>query len=163
MACERLAGACILCPPMRSYRVLVVDDHLDTAEVLSTLFHMLGHETRSARRGREALALAREHEFDLILLDISLPDLSGYDVVRELRADPRHRDRYITAVTGHGRPSDISRAVVAGFDDHVTKPIDLGKVRQILRCADSHFASSDTSDTSDTSGSKPSPPTPAPA
>jgi two-component system, sensor histidine kinase len=145
---------------MRSYRVLVVDDHPDTAEVLSTLFHMLGHETRSARRGREALELAQANDFDVILLDIGLPDLSGYDVVRELRADPRNPDRYITAVTGHCRPSDVSRAVLAGFDDHVTKPIDLGKVRQILRCADSHFAPPGPSDSA---SSKSSPPTPAPA
>ncbi|HWO17996.1 MAG TPA: response regulator [Kofleriaceae bacterium] len=145
---------------MRSYRVLVVDDHPDTAEVLSVLFKMLGHETRSSRRGREALELAREHDFDLILLDIGLPDLSGYEVVRELRADPRRPDRYITAVTGHGRPSDIARSVHEGFDDHVTKPIDLGKVRQILRCADSHYAPQSSSDTS---VPKSSPPTPAPA
>jgi CheY-like chemotaxis protein len=150
-------------PVMRPYRVLVVDDHLDTAEVLAVLFRMLGHETRTALRGRDALVLARENDFDVILLDIGLPDMDGYDVVRALRADPRrpgHPERYIAAVTGHCRPVDVTRAVTAGFNDHVTKPIDLIKIRQILRCADSHYAPSTPAEAS---GSRSSPPTPAPA
>jgi CheY-like chemotaxis protein len=125
---------------MASYRVLIVDDHPDTAEVLSVLFHMLGHETRSALRGRDALQLAREIDPDLILLDIGLPDITGYEVVRALRSDSRRPDRYIAAVTGHCRPADVSRAVLAGFDDHITKPIDIEKIRLILRSADSHYA-----------------------
>lgn len=151
---------CILSPFMRLYRVLVVDDHPDTAEVLSVLFKMLGHETFCAVRGREALALIRENDFDLILLDIGLPDIDGYDLVHALRADPHRADRYIAAVTGHCRPSDVTRAVLAGFNDHITKPVDLFKIRQILRCADSHYAPSTPGDGS---VSKSSPPTPAPA
>jgi len=125
---------------MGSYRVLVVDDHPDTAEVLSVLFHMLGHEPRCALRGRDALALAREMDPDLILLDIGLPDITGYEVIRALRADPRRPDRFIAAVTGHARPADISRSALAGFDEHIVKPVDIGKVRQVLRSADSHYA-----------------------
>jgi len=125
---------------MGPYRVLVVDDHPDTAEVLSVLFQMLGHQTRCALRGRDALQLARELDPELILLDITLPDITGYEVIRALRADPRRPDRYIVAVTGHGRPSDISRAVRAGFDEHITKPIDVGKVRNVLGSTDAHFA-----------------------
>jgi CheY-like chemotaxis protein len=125
---------------MASYRVLIVDDHPDTAEVLAVLFHMLGHEARCALRGRDALQLAREIDPDLILLDIGLPDITGYEVVRALRADQRRPERFIAAVTGHCLPKDVSRSTQAGFDQHISKPIDLGKVRQVLRCADSHYA-----------------------
>ncbi len=129
---------------MPPYRVLVVDDHPDTAEVLSVLLHMLGHEARCALRGRDALQLARELDPDLVLLDIGLPDITGYEVVRALRADHRRPARFIAAVTGHCMPKDVTRAAQAGFDQHLVKPIDLGKVRQILRCADSHFAQGPT-------------------
>lgn len=150
---------CMLRSAMRAYRVLVVDDHPDTAEVMAALFKMLGHEARATRRGKEAIVLSREDDFDVILLDLGLPDLDGCEVVRELRADPRRPDRYITAVTGHCRPADVTRAVRAGFDDHVTKPVDLFKIHHILRCADSHYAPTPA----DPPPSKSSPPTPAPS
>ena len=124
---------------MQAYRVLVVDDHPDTAEVLSVLFQMLGHETRAALRGREALQLAREQDPDLVLLDIGLPDITGYEVVRALRADARRPDRFIAAMTGLTRPTDISRALTAGFDQHILKPIDIAKIRQVLQAADAYF------------------------
>src|SRR4051812_12673455 len=124
---------------MRRYRALVVDDHPDTAEVLSVLLQLLGHEPRCALRGREALQLAREMDPDLILLDLGLPDITGYEVIRALRVDPRRPSRFIVAVTGHGRPSDMSRAMTAGFDEYIVKPVDIGKVRQVLRCADAHY------------------------
>lgn len=125
---------------MQPYRVLVIDDHPDTAEVLSVLFQLLGHQTRCALRGRDALRLAREIDPDLILLDLGLPDMSGYDVLRALRADPGRPKRFIAAVTGHGRPADIARSVSAGFDQHVTKPVDLAKIRQLLVRADAFYA-----------------------
>jgi two-component system, sensor histidine kinase len=116
----------------RSYRVLIVDDHPDTIEVLSALFAMLGHQTRGTRYGREALVIARDFDPDLILLDIQLPDITGYDVVRELRGDLRLSGCYIAAVTGWGRPSDIVRALAHGFDQHLTKPFDVASLRQML-------------------------------
>lgn len=125
---------------MAPYRALVVDDHPDTAEVISVLLQMLGHQPRCALRGREALRIAKELDPDLILLDISMPDLSGYEVIRALRADPRGQDRFIVAVSGHGRPSDLSRAATAGFDGYIVKPIDIGKIRHVLLCADAHYA-----------------------
>jgi CheY-like chemotaxis protein len=130
----------ILFVQMGGYRVLVVDDHPDTAEVLSVLFHMLGHEARCALRGRDALQIARDLDPDLILLDIGLPDITGYEVIRALRADTRRPARYIAAVTGHCLPKDVSRATQAGFDLHILKPVDLGKVRQVLRATDAYYA-----------------------
>lgn len=125
---------------MKPYRVLVVDDHPDTAEVLSVLFQMLGHETHSALRGRDALQIAHELDPDVILLDIGLPDMTGYEVVRALRSDTGRQSRFIAAVTGHGRPSDIARTAMAGFDQHITKPVDMSKIHEVLRCADSFYA-----------------------
>jgi CheY-like chemotaxis protein len=125
---------------MPSYRVLVVDDHPDTAEVLSVLFGILGHDARCALRGRDALHMVRELDPDLILLDLGLPDITGFEVVRALRADARRPDRYIAAVTAQRRPGDESRVVQVGFDQHLLKPIDIGKIRQLLRCAESRYA-----------------------
>ncbi len=112
-------------------RVLVVDDHADTAELLATMVTWLGHDTRCAHSGADALKVARDFDPDLVLLDLQLPDVLGYELVRELRERPR----YIAAVTCWGRDEDRVRSYRAGLDQHVVKPIDLPKLRQILACA----------------------------
>jgi CheY-like chemotaxis protein len=114
----------------RVCRVLVVDDHPDTAEVMSVMFKLLGHEAQAALRGREALRAVRELDYDLIVLDIGLPDISGYEVLNALRADP---NRFVVGMSGWDRPTDIARARQAGFDAYFVKPIDLAKIRDILR------------------------------
>lgn len=119
----------------RRQRVLVVDDEPDTCDVMSTMFELLGHETRTVLRGREVLAVVKEFDPDLIVLDISLPDISGYEVVRALKAR-RDRPRYVAAATGWGRAQDLQRARDAGFDFHVTKPMQLSSLRQLLRMSE---------------------------
>lgn len=114
-------------------RVLVVDDHPDTTEVLAVLLGLLGFETRCAARGRDVLQCAREFDPELILLDIGLPDINGFEVVHALRADARLAARVIVAVSGWSRPQDLARAKRTGFDDYLIKPIDLGKLREVLR------------------------------
>lgn len=116
-------------------RVLVVDDHADTTEVLAVLFGLLGFETRCAMRGREALRAAREFDPELMLVDIGLPDITGFEVVHALRADRRFDDRCIVGVSGFSRPQDLARAKEMGFDEYFIKPIDLGKVRRMVRLA----------------------------
>jgi len=116
----------------RPYRVLVVDDHVDTLEVLLELFGLLGHHARGAASGREGLRIARDFDPELILLDIQLPDISGYQVARALRADKRLRGCYLAAVTGWARPSDVVVALSHGFDQHVTKPFDVITLRQMI-------------------------------
>src|SRR5687767_2209664 len=105
-------------------RVLLVDDHPGTTDALATLLQMLGHETHAVARGAEALAAARELDPDLIMLDISLPDMSGLEVARKLRAECGRRS-YIAATTAWGRPCDRERTAEAGFDVHMTKPFEL--------------------------------------
>lgn len=114
-------------------RILIVDDQPDMTAVLTVLLSTLGYETRSAHRGREAIWLARLFDPDLVLLDLGLPDMSGYDVLRALRADAKRPDRLIAAVTGRSQIRDLTRAIEAGFDRYVTKPVDIAKLRQLLR------------------------------
>ncbi len=119
----------------RKQRVLVVDDDRDTNEIMTVLFKLLGHEAKAVSQGREALAATAEFDPDLVVLDIGLPDLSGYEIVRAIKRDPG-RKRYVAAATGWGSDRDRARARDAGFDHHVTKPLNLQIVRQLLSLAE---------------------------
>ena len=105
-------------------RVLVVDDNKDAADSLALLLELAGHEVRVAHSGRAALSLAQLFRPDTSLLDIGMPDLSGYEVARELRREPWGRQMRLIALTGWGQEADRQRAQEAGFDEHLTKPID---------------------------------------
>lgn len=113
-------------------RVLVVDDNVDAAESLAVLLRDLGQEVRVAHDGRAALSAAAGYRPDVVLLDIGLPELSGYDVARQLRQDPAFQDTLLVAVTGYGQDEDRHRSTDAGFDHHLVKPVDPGTLRQVL-------------------------------
>ncbi len=100
------------------------------------LIGLLGHECRATYCGRDALAIARDYQPDVAILDIGLPDLSGYEVAAELRKTYAGRELYLAAITGWGQPEDRIKAFAAGFDHHVLKPADGTKIREILRLAD---------------------------
>jgi PAS domain S-box-containing protein len=106
------------------HRVLVVDDNLDSASGLSRLLKLLGHDVRVAHDGRDAVGVAQAHQPDIILLDIGLPGMDGYEVVRRLRTEECCKDALIIAVSGYGQPEDLRRSREAGFDDHLVKPVD---------------------------------------
>ncbi len=116
-------------------RVLIVDDFPDSAEVSAMLLELFGHECRTAITGQDALTQAAAFDPDIVILDIGLPDISGYDVARTLRAQARDRPLYLAAVTGWGQPEDRVRALAAGFDLHVLKPTDGAKIQSILSLA----------------------------
>jgi CheY-like chemotaxis protein/anti-sigma regulatory factor (Ser/Thr protein kinase) len=116
----------------RSLRVLVVDDNADAAECLSLLLELRGHRTRMAYSGREALTAAAQFHPDVIFLDIGLPELDGYQVAEQLRADPAYRKTVLVALTGWGGSGDRRRAQEAGFDQHLVKPLDTSKLETIL-------------------------------
>jgi PAS domain S-box-containing protein len=105
-------------------KVLVVEDNRDAAESLVRLVGAMGHEVVLARDGEQALDLAARHRPHVVLLDIGLPNLDGYETARRLRAQPGGAARTLVALTGWGLPADKLRAVAAGFDHHVTKPAD---------------------------------------
>ncbi len=113
-------------------RVLVVDDNVDAAESLAMMLSLLGHEVRAAHDGAAAVAVAGEWHPDVALLDIGLPDLTGYDVARRLRADLRLQRLVLVAVTGWGTEDDRRRSAEAGFDHHLTKPVDVHALERLL-------------------------------
>lgn len=117
-------------------RVLVVDDNLDAAEMMVELVSIWGHEAHHAADGEHAVALARELRPAIVLLDIGLPGMDGYQVAAALRADPRTRSAKIIAVTGYGLESDRTSARAAGCDDHLVKPVEPDALERVLtpRC-----------------------------
>ncbi len=118
--------------PMRRRRVLVVDDNVDGAESLTVLLRMRGHETKSAHSGPEALDAARAFEPEVVLLDIGLPGMNGYEVAKILRREPSLSEAVLIAVTGWGSEENKQRSSEAGFDLHLTKPVEVKDIESIL-------------------------------
>ena len=115
------------------YRILVVDDNVDAAEMLSTLLQIDGHEVWAVHDGRAALDAAEIHRPDVILLDIGLPELNGYEVARSLRSLEAFRRTIIIAMTGFGQERDCQQSLEAGCDAHMTKPVAPQALRAFLR------------------------------
>jgi CheY-like chemotaxis protein len=120
---------------MAKHRVLVVDDYPDSAETTCALLSLLGHDCRFAVCALDALAEAATFVPDVGILDIGLPDLSGFELARRLRSQFHGRPLYLAAVTGWGQPEDRANAFAAGFDHHVLKPADRGKLALIMDLA----------------------------
>jgi CheY-like chemotaxis protein len=116
-------------------RVLIVDDNVDAAESLSMLLQINGSDTLLAHSGRAALEHAVSFAPDLVLLDIGLPDLSGYDVAEKLRADARTSSAMLVALTGWGSDEYRKRASEVGFDQHLVKPVDMDQLNAVLEAA----------------------------
>ncbi len=119
--------------PSPSGRVLVVDDNVDSATMLARLLKMSGHDVRTAYSGPAALEAALAHPPDVVLLDIGLPGLNGYEVARRLRQYPQLEGVRLVAMTGYGDEADRQLAMEAGFDRHVVKPVDFPKVEALLK------------------------------
>jgi len=100
------------------------------------LVRLLGYECVTATTGGAAIAEARAGNFDIAIVDIGLPDVSGHEVARELRRMPAGRSMYLAAVSGYGQPEDRRHALQAGFDHHVLKPLDVAIVRRIVMLAE---------------------------
>jgi two-component system, chemotaxis family, CheB/CheR fusion protein len=114
-------------------RILIVEDNEDAADLLSRLLELDGHQVWSADTGSEGVELAREVRPDVVLCDLGLPGaMSGFDVARFLRDDEVLRDALLIAITGYGRPEDKQRSAQAGFDAHVTKPVDMRTLKELL-------------------------------
>jgi PAS domain S-box-containing protein len=113
-------------------RILVVDDNEDAAELLATVLGLHGYETRIAHDGPSAVAIAKSYQPDVAFLDIGLPGMSGHELARAFRADPDLAGTVLIALTGWGGEEDKRRAREAGFDHHLTKPIDVAAIESIL-------------------------------
>ncbi|MES2562924.1 MAG: PAS domain S-box protein [Pseudomonadota bacterium] len=116
----------------RIERILIVDDNVDAAATLNVLLNSLGYETSVAHTGAEALERVPEFKPDVVLLDIGLPGMDGYEVARRLRTLVQHRRLKIVAVTGWGQEADKQSSLEAGIDVHLVKPIDLDDIQTAL-------------------------------
>lgn len=122
-------------PAASGRRVLVVDDNIDAAMSLAALLELSGSETRVAHDGEEALATAKRYRPDVILLDLGLPRMSGYDVCRAIRSGPGGDEPLIVALSGWGQEQDRIKSDHAGFDGHLVKPADFAQVTEVLQRA----------------------------
>lgn len=113
-------------------RVLVVEDNPDGLETLMALLAMLGHEVAGAADGGQALERAAGFRPDVVLLDLGLPVMDGFEVARRMRQDPHLTGIFIAALTGWGAEGDRQRTAEAGFDAHLTKPVDLAALEGVL-------------------------------
>jgi len=123
-------------PGGRPARVLLVEDNLDAAEALGELLRMWGHPVELAHDGGAALQAAREVRPEVVLLDIGLPGMDGYEVARRLRATAGMEAVRLIALTGYGQEADRRLSRLAGFDHHLVKPVDLDHLRGLLMTED---------------------------
>ena len=120
-------------PDVPPLRLLIVDDNVDTATGLAAHLRETGaHEVRLAHSGEIGLMAAEEFAPDLVLLDIGLPDIDGYEVARRLRADARFKHVPLVALTGYHGEADRVRARLAGFDEYLVKPVPYQMLNEVL-------------------------------
>ena len=115
-----------------SRRILVVDDNVDAAETVVALLEMQGHVPLAVYSAREALARVKTFKPDVMVIDIGLPEMDGYELVRQLAESPLGREIRKIAVTGYGQPEDKRRALEVGFDEHLVKPVDIRALEQAI-------------------------------
>jgi CheY-like chemotaxis protein/two-component sensor histidine kinase len=116
----------------RRHRILVVDDGRDSADSLALLLAMKGHDVRTAYDGEQALEAARDDAPNVVLLDLGMPKLNGYDVCRVIREEPWGKDMIVIALTGWGQETDRRGTEEAGFDHHLVKPVDPDTLGEVL-------------------------------
>jgi len=121
----------------RSLRILVADDNTDAANTLANLLSLLGHSVALAYDGNEALKVATANNFDLIILDLGMPGLNGYEVGTEIRKIPHLQKTTLAALTGWGSENHRDQTKAAGFDAHLTKPAAIADINQLLAAAGS--------------------------
>jgi CheY-like chemotaxis protein len=114
---------------------MVIDDNQDAAETCALLLELSGHRVKTAFTGRRALELAEAFAPNAMLVDIGLPDISGYELAKKIRAASWGRDAVLIALTGWGQEEDRRRAFEAGFNHHLTKPIAPEMLESVLQSA----------------------------
>jgi CheY-like chemotaxis protein len=117
----------------QSFRLVIADDSVDGADSLAFLLRAAGHTVFVAYDGRGAIKLAEEHQPDAMLLDIGMPEVSGYDVARAVRREVWGRSIRLIALTGWGQAEHRRRSLEVGFDEHLVKPVDLDVLENVLQ------------------------------
>ena len=121
-------------PHETGLRILVVDDNRDAADSLRLLLELSGHEAAVAYSGHDGVQAAERYQPDVVLCDIGLPGLDGYEVARQLRDNPVTANARLIAVTAYGRDEDRRRSHEAGFEQHLVKPVDPDALQRVLNC-----------------------------
>jgi CheY-like chemotaxis protein len=119
-------------PTPRSFRILVVDDNHDSALSLAMMLSIMGHETRTAHDGESAVEAAETFLPEVILLDIGLPKLNGYEVAQRIRERPWGVSMFLIAVTGWGQDEDRQRSSEVGLNVHMVKPVEPSELEKLL-------------------------------
>jgi len=114
-------------------RVMIVDDHAASAALLAELLSLEGYAVEVAYCGKDALAVAREFQPRIALLDIGLPDMNGFDLLRLFRTDPQLKQIRVVAVSGYAQPPGMTSTDLPGFDEHLIKPVDVEHLLTVLR------------------------------
>ena len=112
-------------------KILVVDDNQAAADSLARLLEALGHSAHSLYAGKDVLAFLAQHEVDVVFLDVGMPEMNGYDLVKLLRENGYDKEK-IVALTGYGLEEDKQKAKDAGFDSHLTKPVGVRELKEVL-------------------------------
>ncbi|EKE19924.1 MAG: multi-sensor hybrid histidine kinase [uncultured bacterium] len=118
------------------FSILIIDDHETVANAFAKLLDSLGHKTSIACSGREALKTLSTNKPEIILLDIGMPTMDGYEVAKKIRSKKKFSETILVALTGHGRKEDKLKAREAGFDHHIEKPATLVDIERILNIYD---------------------------
>jgi CheY-like chemotaxis protein len=125
-------GEAIKVEPAAPRRILIVDDNIDAADTLAQLLEMMGHEVRTAYDGQTGVEVARAFRPGVVLCDIGMPNLNGYDTARSIRAEAWGKDALLVALTGRSLDDDHRSSVDAGFDHHLAKPLDMTTLLMLL-------------------------------
>jgi len=118
---------------MSAKRILIADDNDASRELLKEVLETSGYEVIEAADGVEALNGARQQAPDLVLVDIQMPRMDGYEVLRQLRAEPQSAKLQVIALTAFAMQGDRERALEAGFDGYITKPVEIAALREHIR------------------------------
>ncbi|MBP7174827.1 MAG: response regulator [Thermoclostridium sp.] len=116
----------------KSLKILLIDDNKDLTEIICELIGFLGYETESAYNGADGIAKARELRPDVIICDIGLPNMNGYEVAKMIRKDAEFKDTFLIALSGYAQSEDIERSKEAGFDRHLAKPVSFETLQMVL-------------------------------
>lgn len=129
---DRHAGSSDAADASAGMRILIADDNQDAAIILSIVLKRYGHQVCIAHNGIQTLDVAETFRPDVVLMDIGMPKLNGFDAARQIRKRPWGKSTFLVAVTGWGGEEDKRQATAAGFDHHLLKPVELGKLEKLL-------------------------------
>jgi two-component system CheB/CheR fusion protein len=118
--------------PPKGMRVLIVEDNADSREMLCELLRRVGCECHAFETGVQALQFLENASVDIAFLDLGLPGMDGYEVAKKIRANHKHAEARVVALTGYGQASDRARTIDAGFDEHLIKPVNVETLLELL-------------------------------